>query len=174
MAFLTLPVANVGSTKGFHSKPDPLPNRLDCLALATWIGIHPSGSLDYRCIFLSRYVAQSSTFPTETTTDHFSESPRWYIKKHRYPDAFTSLLRLRNTPVQAARDLYYIHAQVRLEEEVLGGGDIIIHDGQERFSSSGRYFSRFIQLFTIPRIRRATLAAFVVMIAQQMCGSMFS
>lgn len=101
------------------------------------------------------------------------ESPRWYIKKHRYQDAFNSLLRLRNTPVQAARDLYYIYAQVRLEEEMLGGGDIIIVDGQERYTASGRYLSRLVQLFTIPRIRRATLAAFVVMIAQQMCGSTF-
>ena len=30
--------------------------------------------------------------------------------------------------------------------------------------------TRFIQLFTIPRVRRATLASFTVMIAQQMCG----
>jgi hypothetical protein len=33
------------------------------------------------------------------------------------------------------------------------------------------YVTRFIELFTIPRVRRATLASFVVMIAQQMCGS---
>lgn len=79
-------------------------------------------------------------------------------------DAFDSLRRLRNTRLQAARDLYYINAQVRLEEEILGVGDII--------TSDGRYYSRFIQLFSIPRIRRATLAAFVVMITQQMCGSM--
>ena len=32
------------------------------------------------------------------------------------------------------------------------------------------YTSRFVELFTIPRIRRATLASFVIMIAQQMCG----
>ncbi|KAL8960157.1 MAG: hypothetical protein Q9193_003093 [Seirophora villosa] len=101
-----------------------------------------------------------------------NESPRWYIKKRRFPDAFNSLVRLRNTEVQAARDLYYIQAQVRLEEEALGGGDIITSDGQERPSASGGYFSRFMQLFMYPRIRRATLAAFVVMIAQQMCGSM--
>lgn len=36
------------------------------------------------------------------------------------------------------------------------------------------YVTRFIQLFTIPRVRRATLASFTVMIAQQMCGSKFS
>ena len=101
----------------------------------------------------------------------YLESPRWYIKKHRYLDAFSALQRLRNTSLQAARDLYYIHAQVRLEEMMLGDGDILVTEGQERYSRSGRYSSRFVQLFTIARIRRATLAAFVVMIAQQMCGS---
>ncbi|KAL2050299.1 hypothetical protein ABVK25_009407 [Lepraria finkii] len=98
------------------------------------------------------------------------ESPRWYIKKHQYQDAFNSLRRLRNTPLQAARDLYYIHAQVRLEEIMLGDGDIQKMDGKQHFTSKGRYIARFIQLFTIARVRRATLAAFVVMIAQQMCG----
>jgi len=32
------------------------------------------------------------------------------------------------------------------------------------------YISRFMELFTVPRVRRATLASFIVMIAQQMCG----
>ena len=83
------------------------------------------------------------------------ESPRWYIKKGRYIDAFRSLCRLRNTPLQAARDLYYIHAQLLEEAEIIGRSN---------------YFSRFIELFTIPRVRRATLASWTVMIAQQMCG----
>ncbi|CAF9916300.1 MAG: hypothetical protein HETSPECPRED_002817 [Heterodermia speciosa] len=98
------------------------------------------------------------------------ESPRWYIKKNRYLDAFTALQRLRNTSLQAARDLYYIHAQVRLEEMMLGDGDVLVSEGEKRYSRTGRYSSRFVQLFSIARIRRATLAAFVVMIAQQMCG----
>lgn len=34
------------------------------------------------------------------------ESPRWLMKKGRYDEAYESLLRLRNTPLQAARDLY--------------------------------------------------------------------
>ncbi|KAF8915551.1 hypothetical protein CPB85DRAFT_1374998 [Mucidula mucida] len=76
------------------------------------------------------------------------ESPRWYMKKGRYQQAFKSFLRLRNTPLQAARDLYYVHRQ--LQEDT--------------------YLSRAVELFTIPRVRRATLASFVVMIAQQMCG----
>lgn len=57
---------------------------------------------------------------------------------------------------------------------MLGNGDIRnmnVEDGKEHFTSRGRYVSRLIQLFTIARVRRATLAAFVVMIAQQMCGS---
>ncbi|KAI1496272.1 sugar transporter-domain-containing protein [Biscogniauxia marginata] len=83
------------------------------------------------------------------------ESPRWFIKKHRYRDAMKSLLRLRNNPIQAARDLYSIHAQVEIEAEAIG---------------DSTYLKRFVELFTIPRIRRATLASFVVMIAQQMCG----
>ena len=83
------------------------------------------------------------------------ESPRWYIKKNRYNDAFRSLLRLRNTPLQAARDLYYIHAQILEEDAIIG---------------KSNYVSRFIELFTIPRVRRATLASFTVMLAQQMCG----
>ena len=107
----------------------------------------------------------------ESEADSSPESPRWYIKKHRYHDAFKSMKRLRNTPLQAARDLYYIHAQVRLEEMMLGDGDITVNNGEEQHSSSGRYSTRFIQLFTIARVRRATLAASVVMIAQQMCGS---
>lgn len=83
------------------------------------------------------------------------ESPRWYMKKGLYQDAYRSLLRLRNNPIQAARDLYYIHAQLELEAEIIG---------------QHTYMKRFVELFTVPRLRRATLAAFTVMMAQQMCG----
>ncbi|EMC91624.1 hypothetical protein BAUCODRAFT_79361 [Baudoinia panamericana UAMH 10762] len=83
------------------------------------------------------------------------ESPRWLMKKGRYAQAYKSLLRLRNHPIQAARDLYYVHAQLLIEHKVIG---------------QTNYAQRIIELFTIPRVRRATLASFVVMIAQQMCG----
>ncbi len=77
------------------------------------------------------------------------------MKKGLYRKAYESLVRLRNNPIQAARDLYYIHAQLELEAEILG---------------QDNYMKRFIELFRIPRLRRATLAAFTVMLAQQMCG----
>ncbi|OKL63218.1 hypothetical protein UA08_01311 [Talaromyces atroroseus] len=83
------------------------------------------------------------------------ESPRWYIRKGQMRNAYQSLLRLRNAEIQAARDLYYIHAQIQVENEIIG---------------TSNYITRAIELFTIPRVRRATLASFVVMVAQQMCG----
>lgn len=83
------------------------------------------------------------------------ESPRWYMKKGMYKKAYGSLLRLRNTPLQAARDLYYVHAQLIEESAIIG---------------QSSYITRFTELFTIPRVRRATLASFTVMLAQQMCG----
>jgi len=46
-----------------------------------------------------------------------------------------------------------VHCQLNAESEVMGGA-----------------ISRFTELFTVPRVRRATLASFVVMIAQQVCG----
>lgn len=84
-----------------------------------------------------------------------SESPRWYIKHNKVSKAYQSLLRLRNHPLLAARDLYYISTQIQIEHEIVG---------------ESTYITRFMQLFTMPRVRRATLASFVVMIAQQMCG----
>lgn len=74
------------------------------------------------------------------------------MKKGRYQDAYASFKRLRNTELQAARDLYYVHRQLMEEFAALRGSN---------------YITRFTELFTVPRVRRATLAAFVVMIAQQ-------
>lgn len=77
------------------------------------------------------------------------------MKKGRYQEAYISFKRLRNSELQAARDLYYAHRQLQAEFAAL---------------KNSSYVSRFIELFTVPRIRRATLASFVVMIGQQMCG----
>jgi hypothetical protein len=89
------------------------------------------------------------------------ESPRWLMKKRRYYQAFNSFKRLRNTPLQAARDLYYTHALLAQEVTMIRSSGIKLE---------GNMFTRFIELFTIPRIRRATQASGIVMIGQQMCG----
>ncbi|KAF9467283.1 hypothetical protein BDZ94DRAFT_1156013 [Collybia nuda] len=77
------------------------------------------------------------------------ESPRWYVSKGRYNKAYESLVRLRNNPIQAARDLYYIHVLLEAEKEIR------------------RDRSPFLELFTVPRNRRAAMASFIVMF---ICG----
>ncbi|KAK9896574.1 sugar transporter [Cystobasidium minutum MCA 4210] len=83
------------------------------------------------------------------------ESPRWLMRKKRYAAAYRSLVRLRHSKLQAARDLYYVHVQLELESQIVKGDN---------------FFKRLIELFTIPRLQRATLASGTVMLAQQMCG----
>ena len=61
------------------------------------------------------------------------------MKKNRYAGAFKSLLRLRKNPILAARDMYAIDAMLKIERAVIGEGSFV---------------TRFIQLFTIPRVRR--------------------
>lgn len=89
------------------------------------------------------------------------ESPRWYMKKGKHLKAWKSLLRLRNSPLQAARDLYYI--QCILDQE-----ELLVE--QAGLTKTNNIITRFYELFSIPRIRRATWASGIVMIAQQMCG----
>ena len=83
------------------------------------------------------------------------ESPRWLLKKHRIPEAYASFRRLRTSDVIAARDLFYAFTQFSVEEEVYGGST---------------FFQRAKELFTVPRIRRATYGGAIVMMAQQFSG----
>ncbi|CAN6672306.1 myo-inositol transporter 2 [Trichomonascus vanleenenianus] len=83
------------------------------------------------------------------------ESPRWYIKKGKYRKAYNSLKKLRFHEILAARDLFYISCLVEEERQAIGDTSIV---------------KRFVGLFTVPRIRRATLAGSVVHAAQQFCG----
>ncbi|KAJ5568307.1 Major facilitator superfamily domain general substrate transporter, partial [Penicillium hetheringtonii] len=104
------------------------------------------------------------------------ESPRFLIQKHEYVKAYKSLLELRGTEIQAARDLYNIHAQLQVEATKVSNPS----GGQwsERTRSyvyqewiSGRsFFGRMGYLFTSPRSRRALLVASLVMLSQQLCG----
>ncbi|KAG6360786.1 hypothetical protein INS49_011853 [Diaporthe citri] len=123
-----------------------------CLGTCANLVVGRTGVISWRLQFGSAFIP---AIPLMVLIFFCPESPRWYMKKNRYPQAMKSLLRLRNHAVQAARDLYYIHAQLEVEREIIHGST---------------YIQRCIELFTIPRLRRATLASFVVMIAQQMCG----
>ncbi|KAE8153134.1 hypothetical protein BDV25DRAFT_127468 [Aspergillus avenaceus] len=87
-------------------------------------------------------------------------SGRWLVKKGRHAQAYRSVMNLRNTSLQAARDLYYIHVQLEAEKMAV----------TRLTSSKSNILSRAVELFTIPRVRRATQASGLIMIAQQMCG----
>jgi MFS family permease len=115
-----------------------------------------------------------------------TESPRWLLKKGRYKEALKAWIRLRGvpTPILACRDLYYTHVQIQSETRYLMSSqrgqeiplesvtDGVVRDGddyQEGFKLTS-YRTRLVQLVRIPRIRRAAVSAFVVMVAQQACG----
>lgn len=85
------------------------------------------------------------------------ESPRWLMKKGRYQQAYRAFNRIRNTELISARELFYAHCQIEAETELFGG------------KSLGR---RVLELFTVPRIRRATVSSSIIVIAQQFSGKL--
>ena len=98
------------------------------------------------------------------------ESPRWYMMKGRYTEAFESLRRLRHTDLQAARDLYCTcegPCDRRAEPQSLKliftfCTDIHVLLEAER-EASKKTPNKFLELFVVPRNRRATLASSIVM-----------
>ncbi|KAK9452060.1 uncharacterized protein V1518DRAFT_49370 [Limtongia smithiae] len=82
------------------------------------------------------------------------ESPRWCMSRGRHVEAFEAMCRLRQTRLEAARDLFYMHALL-VEEEA---------------AKRARTRSTVIELFAVARNRRAALASWIVMFMQQFCG----
>ncbi len=73
-----------------------------------------------------------------------------------------------------AGDLYYIYAQLRVETLLFSKNpdierqleDWSDYDMYEQEAKSSSYWKRFLQLFTVSRNRRASLAACTVMASQ--------
>lgn len=80
------------------------------------------------------------------------ESPRWYMEKQRWGDAYHALCRLRSHEIQAARDMYYAAKLLEVESEERAGRSL------------------WKEFFTVRRNRRAAQSAFFVMFMQQFCG----
>ncbi|KAM0309885.1 hypothetical protein ACHAO8_008640 [Botrytis cinerea] len=80
------------------------------------------------------------------------ESPRWYMSKGRHQEAYQAMCRIRHTKVQAARDVFQMHMLLEAENN-MGSGQ-----------------NHVMQLFTVPRIRRAMVASEITMFMQQFCG----
>lgn len=139
--------------------PDRISSNLLGIFLGTCanLAVGQTGDIAWRLQFGSAFIP---AIPLIIGTYVCPESPRWYLKKGKYHKAWRSLLKLRNTPLQAARDLYYIHVLLEQEKN-------LVH---EAAFTSDNMITRFLELFTVPRVRRATWASGIVMISQQMCG----
>lgn len=101
------------------------------------------------------------------------ESPRFLIRRGQYPEAFRSLRYLRGSDIQAARDLYYIHSQLQVETQygqTTPSEPWYQKELYQEWLKNTSFFSRVWSLWTVPRNRRACVAACIVMAAQQLCG----
>ncbi|KAH8811761.1 MFS sugar transporter [Xylogone sp. PMI_703] len=81
------------------------------------------------------------------------ESPRWYMSKGRHAEAYHAMCRLRYNKIQAARDVFYMHTLLDIEQENIISGSNIVKE-----------------MVTVPRNRRAMVASEIVMFMQQFCG----
>ncbi|KAG7851165.1 hypothetical protein KL941_000834 [Ogataea angusta] len=81
------------------------------------------------------------------------ESPRWLLGKGRDRDAFHSLVKMRHTPLQAARDAFYSHL-------------LLLEEGDMKAS----FFTKIKEMVTVRRNRNGAVGAWVCMFMQQFCG----
>lgn len=84
-----------------------------------------------------------------------TESPRWYVAHGHIHKAYQCLRGLRETDISAAQELYSIYTRVKVENQS-SGRDSLGHP--------------FVQLFTVPQIRRATLASVVATVSFSLSG----
>ena len=103
------------------------------------------------------------------------ESPRWLIIQEKYGKAFTTLVRLRKERVLAAKELCSIYYQIQAERWLFSGERSMDEESEDLnpFEPElGRisYLRRLVNHYTFPRIRRAAIAAMVVMLSQQLSG----
>jgi hypothetical protein len=109
------------------------------------------------------------------------------VKKGNYRKAYRSLVALREVPLLAARDLFYMHVQLLAETKLISrGGTVqaapVLHSppnenprvntifedirNNETYQNEVKeitYWHRILHLATIPRVRRSAVAAFAVM-----------
>lgn len=115
------------------------------------------------------------------------ESPRFLLKQGAYHKAYRSLIALREEPLLAARDLFYMHVQHLAETKLLSKNSDVelgpVSNNPSRATSGinsnpddiGQnetyqneikkitYFGRIMHLARIPRVRRSAMAAFAIM-----------
>ena len=101
------------------------------------------------------------------------ESPRWLIAKghkcklkrkrqearSRYKSAWSALVKLRQTELQAARDMFLMYHLLEMEQQEVN---------EDRRSKNAKWYQKgVLELFTIRRNRRALRVSLICMFAQQ-------
>lgn len=124
------------------------------IALGTVVGVAFANTTTFGENTQWRWIMGSTSIPpliVMLQVYFCPESPRWYMEKGRYQEAFNSMSRLRFTKLQAARDMYYAHKLLQIE-------------------SSEREGRNWKEFFTVRRNRRAAQSSWFVMFMQQFCG----
>ncbi|KZL78704.1 sugar transporter [Colletotrichum tofieldiae] len=100
------------------------------------------------------------------------ESPRYLMRvsspSYSPKRAYQILRKLRNTELQALRDIYLVHKS--LEQEELPSSDTDSHPAQGFISTIAGFFRQWGQLFHQRRLRNALISSSTVALAQQLCG----
>ncbi|GKT43400.1 putative polyol transporter 6 [Colletotrichum spaethianum] len=100
------------------------------------------------------------------------ESPRYLMRvsspSHDPQRAYQILKKLRNTELQALRDIYLVHKS--LEQEELLSGDANSQPAQGFISTVAGFLRQWRDLFSKRRLRNALISSSTVALAQQLCG----
>ncbi|KXH32766.1 sugar transporter [Colletotrichum simmondsii] len=117
------------------------------------------------------------------------ESPRFYMQKntpnYRPMRAYEILSKVRNTQLQALRDIYLIHKNVEYEEAQdlpkTPNDPSVSTENQKQGLTFAKHMSfalsdayrQYSHLLTTPRLRNAVWSTCIVALAQQLCGNNF-
>jgi len=100
------------------------------------------------------------------------ESPRYLMRvsspSYNPRRAYEILRKLRNTELQALRDIYLVHKS--LEQEELPSGDVRSQSAQGFVVTITGFFRQWKQLFLRRRLRNALISSSTLALAQQLCG----
>lgn len=104
------------------------------------------------------------------------ESPRYHLLKgpnYSPQKAYQILRRLRNTELQALRDMYTVHKCI--EQEYMGDVITNFHVGLSPgfWWAMRDFFRQWKQLFQQRRLYNALMSTSTVSLAQQLCGGSF-
>lgn len=74
------------------------------------------------------------------------------MEHNRFPSAFNSFLRLRNSGVQAARDMYYAYKSIEVERKEREGKSLLhewVYNRRVRRAAQSSFFVMFMQQVSV-------------------------